>query len=103
VLPSRLSQIAVPTHPARGHPAHSLNGRTEMLTHRYKVGKKVRFFQRTAISPRKDDAAASERDESSAERYEITRLLPSNGAEFQYRIKKGSKGQERVVTESEIG
>ena len=69
-----------------------------MHPHRYKVGQKVRFFQRSImLLPRKDDPNAA------PERYEVTRLLPSNGAEFQYRIKGCSKGQERVVAESEIG
>jgi hypothetical protein len=69
-----------------------------MHPHKYKVGQKVRFFQRTiALAPRKDAANAT------PERYEIARLLPSNGAELQYRIKGCNKGQERVVTESEIG
>ena len=69
-----------------------------MQPHKYKVGQKVRLFQRTiALVPRKDGADAA------PERYEIERLLPSNGAELQYRIKGCSKGQERVVTESEIG
>lgn len=69
-----------------------------MRPHKYKVGQKVRLFQRAiTLSARKDDPHAS------PEHYEITRLLPSDGAEFQYRIKGCTKGQERVVTESEIG
>ncbi len=69
-----------------------------MHAHKYKVGQKVRFFQRSiSLLPRPGNP------EASPERYEIARLLPSNGAEFQYRIKGCTKGQERVVTESEIG
>lgn len=69
-----------------------------MVPHRYKIGQKVRFFQRTVtLWPRTDETHPL------PERYEVTRLLPSNGAEFQYRIKGCTKGQERVVSESEIG
>jgi hypothetical protein len=65
--------------------------------HKYKVGQKVRFFP--AMSPvlaRGDDSVAAR------ERYEVTRLLPNDGAEFQYRIKGCEGGIERVVRESEI-
>ena len=34
--------------------------------------------------------------------FEITRLLPTTGAEFQYRVRNSATGQERVVGESEI-
>jgi hypothetical protein len=69
-----------------------------MRSHKYSIGQTVRFFQRTiVITPRKDGP------ETSPERYEVTRLLPSDGAELQYRIKGCTKGQERVVMESEIG
>jgi hypothetical protein len=69
-----------------------------MQPHKYKIGQRVRFFQRAVtLTPRKDVPDAS------PEQYEVTRLLPSNGTEFQYRIKECGKGQERVVTESEIG
>lgn len=67
-----------------------------MRRHKFKIGQKVKFLPR-AISflPRADEAA-------SHESYEVTRLLPAEGSGFQYRIKGLAKGQERVVTESEI-
>ena len=68
-----------------------------MHPHKYKVGQKVRFFQRTSAVSAQRKAA-----EPIFDRYEITRLLPNNGTEFQYRIKAWPKGEERVVTESEI-
>jgi hypothetical protein len=34
--------------------------------------------------------------------FEVTRLLPTTGAEFQYRVRNAATGQERVVGESEI-
>jgi hypothetical protein len=84
--------------PARRHRPHSSYWRLEVRQHKFKVGQKVRFFQRAiVVSPRTSDPDASR------ERYEITRLLPYNESEFQYRIKGVDKGQERVVTESEIG
>jgi hypothetical protein len=68
-----------------------------MEPHRYKLGQRVKFFQQpVTLSPRKANP------EGPSDSYEVTRLLPSNGAEFQYRIKNNS-GQERVVLESEIG
>ena len=34
--------------------------------------------------------------------YEITKLLPHNGSEFEYRIKSSSEEHERVARESEL-
>ncbi|MFI4986541.1 MAG: hypothetical protein ACHQF3_03790 [Alphaproteobacteria bacterium] len=69
-----------------------------MLQHKFKVGQTVRFFPRVvALKPRHSDPA------SSPERFEVTRLLPAGDAGPQYRIKGSAKGQERVVTEREIG
>jgi hypothetical protein len=69
-----------------------------MHPRKYKVGQTVRFFQHaSALSGRKEGSKAY------FERYEITRLLPNNGTEFQYRIKACTGSEERVVTESEIG
>jgi hypothetical protein len=76
----------------------SLSRRTAMNPHKYKVGQRVRFFQHTStLSARKEEPKAY------FERYEVTRLLPNNGTEFQYRIKACTGSEERVVTESEIG
>jgi len=69
-----------------------------MHAHKYKVGQRVRFFPR-AIAP----SARQEEPKAYFERYEIIRLLPNNGTEFQYRIKACSGSEERVVTESEVG
>jgi len=68
-----------------------------MSQHKFNVGQKVTFFQRAIGElPGSGDPVAS------PEPYEVTRLLPAVGWEFQYRIKGAAKGQERVVTESEI-
>ncbi|HUC63690.1 MAG TPA: hypothetical protein VMF53_17220 [Alphaproteobacteria bacterium] len=69
-----------------------------MQPHKFKVGQTVRFFQSTIVI-----ATRKEGPDATPERYEITRLLPSDGAQQQYRIKGCTKGQERVVVESEIG
>jgi hypothetical protein len=34
--------------------------------------------------------------------YEVTKLLPHNGHEFEYRIKSASEEHERVARESEL-
>ncbi|GAA0590982.1 hypothetical protein [Caenispirillum bisanense] len=34
--------------------------------------------------------------------FEVTRLLPATGDEYQYRIKSPDSGQERVVRESQL-
>ena len=34
--------------------------------------------------------------------YEVTKLLPHNGSEFEYRIKGASEEHERVARESEL-
>ena len=34
--------------------------------------------------------------------YEVTKLLPHNGSEFEYRIKSASEEHERVARESEL-
>ena len=34
--------------------------------------------------------------------YEVTKLLPHNGSEFEYRIKSGSEEYERVALEREL-
>jgi hypothetical protein len=61
-----------------------------MPQHKFKIGQRVKFFRRGL------------NQNSAREEYRITRLLPAEGAGFQYRIKGTTKGQERVVTESEI-
>jgi hypothetical protein len=39
---------------------------------------------------------------SREETFRVTRVLPDSGAGFQYRIKGGQEGFERVVTESSL-
>lgn len=69
-----------------------------MREHKFKVGQKVRILPRMFSLT----ARSSEAPEASVERYEITRLLPPTGFDPQYRLKGASKGQERIVAESEI-
>jgi quercetin dioxygenase-like cupin family protein len=61
-----------------------------MMQHKYKVGQIVHF------SPNMSHAASARGS------YEVVRLLPSETLDFQYRVKKSSDGQERVVKESEL-
>ncbi len=61
-----------------------------MQTHRFKVGKTVRFAPR---GPERSTPAGQ---------YEIVRLLPADGDDYQYRIKSLTDGHERVVKESQL-
>jgi hypothetical protein len=61
-----------------------------MAHHRFKVGQFVDF------APSRLGAPASGRQ------YEIIRLLPADGGEFQYRVKSKSEPFERVAKESEL-
>ena len=70
-----------------------------MRQYSYKVGQVVKIFPRAgAYVPRPSDKVTL-RDS----RFEVTRLLPETGSDFQYRIRNAANGQERVVVESEIG
>lgn len=61
-----------------------------MQTHKFAVGQKLafspgRFEHQQAPGP-----------------FEVTRLLPSEGTELQYRVRNANSGQERVVRESQL-
>jgi len=60
-----------------------------MQKHKFSVGQKVDFWNRTRIA-----AAQGE--------YEIVRLLPAEAGQFQYRIKSALERNERVVGEDQI-
>jgi len=67
-----------------------------MPSHKFKVGQAVLFRLSTPrLKPVKQQQGRKEE-------YEIVRLLPRTGSEYQYRIKGGADGHERVVTEIEI-
>ncbi len=61
-----------------------------MVPHRFKVGQDLAF-----------NASRAEYEKVTG-LYEVTRLLPSDGAELQYRIRNKGGGQERVVRESQL-
>lgn len=61
-----------------------------MQAHKFAVGQKLafspsRFEHQQAPGP-----------------FEVTRLLPAEGADLQYRVKHAGNGQERVVRESQL-
>jgi hypothetical protein len=71
--------------------------RTEVAVHAFKVGQ--------LVSVRPQEFLRTSRAVEQAlysSNFEITRLLPVSGPEFQYRVRNAATGQERVVTESEI-
>jgi hypothetical protein len=60
-----------------------------MPSHKFQIGETV--YVRSAISRNVPGGA-----------YEVTKQLPHNGREFEYRIKSASEEYERVVRESEL-
>ena len=61
-----------------------------MARHKFKVGQVVDFSQPRLALPTVRGG------------YEIVRLLPSDGSEFQYRIKAAGESFERIAKESEL-
>jgi len=61
-----------------------------MYTHKFKVGQNLVF------SPSRYER------QPTPGLFEVTRLLPLEGVEFQYRVRSSSNGQERVVRESQL-
>ncbi len=61
-----------------------------MQTHKFAIGQKLSF------SPGRFE------HERTPSLFEVTRLLPAEGTDLQYRVKNMSSGQERVVRESQL-
>lgn len=84
-----------PRYYSRGALAHPR--RTPSAAHKFKLGQEVRFIRNT---PQK---VSKELEQSLfLASFEISRLLPLDGAAFQYRVRNLVTGQERVAEESEI-
>jgi hypothetical protein len=62
-----------------------------MAPRRFKLGDQVRLT-----------VDRSSGDDNPQDVYTISRLLPPEGNVWQYRVKRVSDGQERVVTESQL-
>lgn len=62
-----------------------------MHSHKFKIGQTVTFTPGLS-SPT-----------SRGGRYEVTRLLPADGSDNQYRVKNAEDGHERVVREMQLG
>ena len=60
--------------------------RNQMNRHKFKVGQTVMYLAR----------------ERTSGTYKITQLMPSEGGDFQYRIRNTSEPHERVVKESDL-
>ncbi len=61
-----------------------------MTTHKFEVGQAVLFTSGPVSRPGADGA------------YRVLRLLPSDGSDFQYRIKNPAEAFERVAKESQL-
>ena len=75
-------------HEARGGPDEF--GESALKSHRFSVGQTVYF---TARSMGRAGASGS---------YKIVKLLPSDGEDYQYRIKSTDETFERVAKESQL-
>jgi len=64
--------------------------RTALKEHKFRIGQSVYFTSRPIGHMMANST------------YEVVRLLPSDGADFQYRIKNPKEAFERVVRESQI-
>jgi hypothetical protein len=60
-----------------------------MKNHKFGVGQRVKYFSRVRVSA--PNGA-----------FEVVRLLPAEGGEFQYRIKSPLEKTERVVSEDQL-
>jgi hypothetical protein len=83
IAPSEASTITVAQVTALGH---SLT----LITHKFHVGQTV-FYTSSPIS--RPGASGS---------YKVVRLLPSDGEDYQYRIKNPGEAFERVAKESQL-
>jgi len=65
--------------------------------HKYKVGQEVRYLRGPSVRLTRE----VEKSLFMAS-FEVSRLLPASGTEFQYRLKNLTTGQERIAGEAEI-
>lgn len=61
-----------------------------MTNHKYRVGQALAFDAGPAVHAQVPGL------------YEVTRLMPTDGAELQYRVRGQAGGPERVVRESQL-
>jgi hypothetical protein len=67
-----------------------LESKTALKEHKFEIGQRVYFTSRPVGQMSADST------------YQIVRLLPSNGDEYQYRIKSAGEAFERVARESQL-
>jgi hypothetical protein len=67
-----------------------LESRVSAREHKFQIGQTVYFTSRPVGQMSSDSA------------YQIVRLLPSDGADYQYRIKSPGEAFERVAKESQL-
>src|SRR6185437_452822 len=92
--------VTAPHRPPLGVRTRALDRRPPAVsaaTHAFKIGQLVNVRPQAFL---RTSRAVEQALYSS--NFEITRLLPTTGAEFQYRVRNASTGQERVVGECEI-
>jgi hypothetical protein len=71
-------------------PPSRVDQEVDVSRHKYKVGQVVDFAQPRLALP------------TVRGQYEIVRLLPSDGSQFQYRIKAAGESFERMAKESQL-
>lgn len=97
MIPNRYRRYARSESAAGSDGRAAANRNAQARRHKYEVGQQVRYFLgATGRLSREVEKSLS------GSSFEISRLLPSSGAEFQYRVKNTTTGQERVVSEGDI-
>jgi hypothetical protein len=80
----------IPVQMSAELPAQLAYKRTSLRAHKYQVGQTV-FYTSSPIS--RPGASGA---------YKVVRLLPSDGEDYQYRIKNSGEAFERVAKESQL-
>jgi hypothetical protein len=88
--PSRRRNPRSQSGPARNEPRRHQLLSSEFPMHKYAVGQDVFYTSRT-VSNR-----------GSSGMYRVVKLLPSDGEDYQYRIKSATEAFERVAKESQL-
>jgi hypothetical protein len=73
-----------------GKPAEVAFRRSALKGHKFQVGQNVYFTSSPMMRP------------GATGKYKVVRLLPSDGDDFQYRIKSAGEAFERVAKESQL-
>jgi len=88
----KISAITVPHHVVAAPAPHQVLGaaRPMLRAHKFRVGQTVLYTSSPVSRPGASGA------------YKVVKLLPSDGDDYQYRIKNSGEAFERVAKESQL-